>query len=310
MFPLCVTGVSRGTGAVLHSLIHAFSRDPAAMLVSIPSMPLPPLQRRILQDALSGACGPGLAMYGILLAGSNVVGLVEPKGAPMHPHDVLLVSNFVTSNESFRQAESFSPICLPHFNSAAYLHAYISYIADGVCLVLLASQPDAFYRLANSKTKIEATLHSMAVLEEIQKQLANPAKGYLGIEQLPTAAGGGQAGSTCLWHFVYRSPAKRQLVMAGFASPMVQPRLRKAAIRSYSALGAQMHDMKGGAVHRSFYSLTGGMGTLVTLHPDCELYAVFDPLAEKAHVVQVAKALVSWVKQRYTELFIPLVEKK
>lgn len=39
--------------------------------------------------------------------------------------------------------------------------------------------------------------------------------------------------------------------------------------------------------HRSFYSLTGGMGTLVTLHPDCELYAVFDPLAEKAHVVQV-----------------------
>lgn len=41
-------------------------------------------------------------MYGILLAGSNVVGLVEPKGAPMHPHDVLLVSNFVTSNESFR----------------------------------------------------------------------------------------------------------------------------------------------------------------------------------------------------------------
>mmetsp|Transcript_25719 Transcript_25719/g.66213 ORF Transcript_25719/g.66213 Transcript_25719/m.66213 type:complete len:473 (+) Transcript_25719:183-1601(+) len=91
-----------GTGAVLHSLIHAFSRDPAAMLVSIPSMPLPPLQRRILQDALSGACGPGLAMYGILLAGSNVVGLVEPKGAPMHPHDVLLVSNFVTSNESFR----------------------------------------------------------------------------------------------------------------------------------------------------------------------------------------------------------------
>mmetsp|Transcript_25721 Transcript_25721/g.66238 ORF Transcript_25721/g.66238 Transcript_25721/m.66238 type:complete len:85 (+) Transcript_25721:2114-2368(+) len=62
--------------------------------------------------------------------------------------------------------------------------------------------------------------------------------------------------------------------------------------------------------HRSFYSLTGGMGTLVTLHPDCELYAVFDPLAEKAHVVQVAKALVSWVKQRYTELFIPLVEKK
>jgi hypothetical protein len=42
--------------------------------------------------------------------------------------DLLLLSNFVRASPSFRLSESFSPVCLPHYNPAAFLHTYIAYL--------------------------------------------------------------------------------------------------------------------------------------------------------------------------------------
>ena len=68
------------------------------------------------------------AVFGVLLAGSLVVALAQSRANSLHPLDLLLLTNFVTANGSFRQSESFSPVCLPRFNSSGFLHAYINYI--------------------------------------------------------------------------------------------------------------------------------------------------------------------------------------
>ena len=71
------------------------------------------------------ACG---ALYGMLLTDAAVVALSQTKTHPMHPHDMLLVANFVRASDGFRQAQSFMPVCLPRFNNGAFLHALVTYL--------------------------------------------------------------------------------------------------------------------------------------------------------------------------------------
>ena len=68
------------------------------------------------------------ALYGVLLAGSQVAALTQPKSRPMHPHDLLALATFVRGSPSFLAAETFSPVCLPHFQASAFLHAYVHYV--------------------------------------------------------------------------------------------------------------------------------------------------------------------------------------
>lgn len=70
-------------------------------------------------------------MYGVLLAGERVVALAQPRAHALHAHDLLLLASFVLGSGSFRAAaESFSPICLPHLNPAAFLHAYVRFLDE------------------------------------------------------------------------------------------------------------------------------------------------------------------------------------
>ena len=79
----------------------------------------------------------------MLLTDAAVVALSQPKAHPLHPHDMLLVANFVRASEGFRQAQSFTPICLPRFNKGAFLHALVTYlhqVRPGTwCLVTLSA---------------------------------------------------------------------------------------------------------------------------------------------------------------------------
>lgn len=64
----------------------------------------------------------------MLLTQTAMVAVAQSRAHVLHPHDLLLLANLVRSNESFRQAETFTPVCLPHFNATAFLHAYVQYL--------------------------------------------------------------------------------------------------------------------------------------------------------------------------------------
>jgi hypothetical protein len=54
-------------------------------------------------------------LYGVLLCGSRLVTLIQPREArlQLRASDLLLMSNFITTQASFRRAESWTPLCLP-----------------------------------------------------------------------------------------------------------------------------------------------------------------------------------------------------
>ena len=74
-----------------------------------------------------------------MLVGDLVCAVAQTRSHALDPGDLLVLSNFITSSESFLQApESFTPVCLPTFNPAAFLHAYVQYV-DKVGISLLAA---------------------------------------------------------------------------------------------------------------------------------------------------------------------------
>lgn len=97
-------------------------------------------------------------MFGVLLTQTAIVAVAQTRAHVMHPHDLLLLANLVRSNESFRQAETFTPVCLPHFNSTAFLHAYVQYLH----VVRSPSSASQHFCLPNSNPHmLAASLHAL-----------------------------------------------------------------------------------------------------------------------------------------------------
>ena len=98
--------------------------------------------------------------------------LAQSRANPLHPLDLLLLTNFVTANGSFRQSESFSPVCLPRFNSSGFLHAYINYISQvkhSVSLQAPGSATSPFPKYACVHSQGQMGIGTLALLHEPSK---------------------------------------------------------------------------------------------------------------------------------------------
>ncbi|XP_050212113.1 vacuolar fusion protein MON1 homolog isoform X2 [Mercurialis annua] len=268
-----MTPLLGGTDVVFSSLIHSFSWNPAIFLHAYTCLPLAYATRQAAGAILQDVADSGV-LFAILMCKHKVVNLVGAQKASLHPDDMLLLSNFIMSSESFRTSESFSPICLPRYNPMAFLYAYVHYLDADTYLMLLTTSSDAFYHLKDCRIRIEMVLLKSNVLSEIQRSMLDggmrvedlpgdplphtgtPAS-HLGQHKLPTDAPeafresyvgiGGPAG---LWHFMYRSIYLDQYVSSEFSSPINSPQQQKRLYRAYQKLYTSMHD-KGNGPHKT-----------------------------------------------------------
>ena len=56
-----------------------------------------------------------------------------------------------------------------------------------------------------------------AIVSTVENQ---EGQGLLSIASLPSQCGGGHAGATPLLHFLYKSPARAQVIMPAFTAPL------------------------------------------------------------------------------------------
>ncbi|KAG5515487.1 hypothetical protein RHGRI_036515 [Rhododendron griersonianum] len=350
-----MTPLLGGTDVVFSSLIHSFSWNPAAFLHAYTCLPLAYATRQaagaILQDVADSGVLFAILMCKHKVCVYKVVSLVGAQKASLHPDDMLLLSNFVTSSESFRQvqllpyftisncsknlvllaacrtSESFSPICLPRYNPMAFLYAYVHYLDVDTYLMLLTTSSDAFYHLKDCRIRIEMVLLKSNVLTEVQKSMVD---GGMRVEDLPVdpsprsgfssphlsqstlaidspdryrEAFVGIGGPAGLWHFIYRSIFLDQYVSSEFASPIYSLRQQKRLYRAYEKLYASMHD-KGVGPHKTQFRRDENYVLLCWVTQDFELYAAFDPLADKALAIKTCNRVCQWVKDVENEIFL------
>nr|XP_043610430.1 vacuolar fusion protein MON1 homolog [Erigeron canadensis] len=320
-----MTPLLGGTDAVFSSLIRSFSRNPATFLHAYTCLPLAYSTRQAAGAILQDVADSGV-LFAILMCKDKVVSLVGLQKASLHPDDMLLLANFVMSSESFRTSESFSPICLPRYNPMAFLYAYVHYLDVDTYLTLLTTSSQAFFHLKECRIRIETVLSKSNVLHDVQRSLS---AGGLHIDDLPvdpsarsrslfhsnqqrldhdprdnlheTRVGiGGPAG---LWHFIYRSIYLDQYVSSEFASPVGAPSQQKRLYRAYQRLYASMHD-KGLGPHKTQFRRDENYVLLCWVTPDFELFAAFDPLADKAVAIRICNRVCQWVKDVENEIFL------
>ncbi|KAB1221664.1 hypothetical protein CJ030_MR2G024027 [Morella rubra] len=337
-----MTPLLGGTDVVFSSLIHSFSWDPATFLHAYTCLPLAYATRQAAGAILQDVADSGV-LFAILMCKHKVVSLVGAQKASLHPDDMLLLANFVMSSESFRQAtltmlslmscfddnftstsESFSPICLPRYNPMAFLYAYVHYFDVDTYLMLLTTSSDAFYHLKDCRIRIEMVLLKSNVLSEVQRSMLD---GGMHVEDLPMDPSprsgylsphlgqprdsperfresyvgiGGPAG---LWHFIYRSIFLDQYVSSELSPPINGPRQQKRLYRAYQKLYASMHD-RGIGPHKTQFRRDENYVLLCWVTPDFELYAAFDPLADKALAIKTCNRVSQWVKDVENEIFL------
>ncbi|KAF2567600.1 hypothetical protein F2Q68_00024997 [Brassica cretica] len=118
-----------GTDAVFSSLVHSFSWNPATFLHAYTCLPLPYALRQATGTILQDVCASRV-LFALLMCRHKVISLAGAQKASLHPDDLLLLSNFVMSSESFRQVlnnlsrqsayqdTTLMPFCMPMCTSS------------------------------------------------------------------------------------------------------------------------------------------------------------------------------------------------
>ncbi|RAL40195.1 hypothetical protein DM860_008335 [Cuscuta australis] len=321
-----MTPLLGGTDVVFSSLIHSFSWNPGTFLHAYTCLPLAYETRQVAGAILQDVADSGV-LFAILMCKHKVISIVGAQKASLHADDMLLLSNFVMSSESFRTSESFSPICLPRYNPMAFLYAYVHYLDVNTYLMLLTTNSDDFFHLKDCRISIEQVLLKSNVLCEVQRSTVD---GGMHAEDLPFDNGpcsgsvsprvgeprhaaepqenirdafSGTGGPAGLWHFMYRSIFLDQYVSSEFSSPINTAKQQKRLYRAYQKLYFSMHDKEIGP-HRTQFRRDENYVLLCWVTPDFELYAAFDPLADKALAIKICNRVCQWVKDVENEIFL------
>ncbi|XP_061745048.1 vacuolar fusion protein MON1 homolog B isoform X2 [Nerophis ophidion] len=164
-----------GSEKILDGLLNLVDSDPSFLLAAVHCLPLASSLRDSLSQILQKAITPNL-VFSILIAKNQLLTIVQEKtvieDARLEPADVHLLLNLIGASSAFQAGEIWTPICLPLFNPDCYFYAYISYLDPPectVCLLLLSTDKEAFYAVAECKRKIEEAMVAQNSLSLIAK---------------------------------------------------------------------------------------------------------------------------------------------
>ncbi|OQS06330.1 hypothetical protein THRCLA_01631 [Thraustotheca clavata] len=127
-----------GTEGLLASLTKEWISTLWAQIdgIGVRHWPMTELARNHLNQSLD--C-PGL-LYGLILRDDHIMAYRQGhKHHPLPIDDIHVLSHVVRHMPSFRSSESWTPICLPSFNSTGFLYAYIVYTALDICTILVST---------------------------------------------------------------------------------------------------------------------------------------------------------------------------
>ncbi|XP_047171721.1 vacuolar fusion protein MON1 homolog isoform X2 [Vigna umbellata] len=268
-----MTPLLGGTDLVFSSLVHSFSWNPATFLHAYTCLPLAYATRQAASAILQDVIDSGV-LFAILMCRHKVISLVGAQKASLHPDDMLLLTNFVMSSESFRI--SIETVLV---KSNVLSEAQRSLVDGGMRVEDLPPLPySGSSRLGQHRLPSDSP-----------ERLREPDCGI-----------GGAAG---LWHFIYRSIFLDQYISSEFSSPINTPKQQKRLYRAYQKLFASMHD-KGLGPHKTQFRRDENYVLLCWVTQDFELYAAFDPLADKALAIKTCNRVCQWVKDVENEIFL------
>eukprot|EP00455_Lapot_gusevi_P035921 TRINITY_DN3983_c0_g1_i2.p1 TRINITY_DN3983_c0_g1~~TRINITY_DN3983_c0_g1_i2.p1 ORF type:complete len:239 (-),score=31.20 TRINITY_DN3983_c0_g1_i2:49-765(-) len=232
-------------------------------------------------------------MYAVLMAGTRLVNLVRPKDGAIYPSDLLVLINFVNSSSTFRDSETWTPICLPKFNDQGFLYAYVCYLDEITCLILITTDSNDFHNLSLYKDYIHWELATGGELAAIRSAYDDH---FVNLKDLDICV-------PELRHFLYKSEVSSQFILSSCPAPYSNYHAQKALFRRYQHAHAKINQAR--RRHTIYYEVGSEDSLLAWVRPgEFEMYAAFTPLTHKQQAITAANRVLRWIKREENHLFI------
>ena len=123
----------------MDNLVNYMDNDYSVLLCAVKCLPMPSSDRDAVTQTIHQQCskikvyahssylkngiinnsiGFQNLLFALLVGKNQLISLIRVnKKHLLHPSDVHLIINLVTSSETFKTAEGWTPICLPHYDS-------------------------------------------------------------------------------------------------------------------------------------------------------------------------------------------------
>lgn len=289
-----------GSEKILDGLLDLVDTDPSFLLSAVRCLPLASSLRDSLSQTLQKAITPNL-VFSILIAKSQLLAIVQEKAviedARLEPADLHLLLNLIGASSAFQAGEIWTPICLPLFNPDGYFYAYISYLDPPqctVCLLLLSTDKEAFYSVAECKRKIEDGVRAQNALRAVEEARAYSVT---------------QVGVPDLRHFMYKpfDVPENHKQLTQFTSPeMEAPYSTEEERERLFDLYRYLHSCIHSATRplKLIYHVAEKETLLAWVTSKFELYTCFSPLVTKASAINAITKLLRWIKKEEERLFI------
>ncbi|XP_015591269.1 protein SAND [Cephus cinctus] len=282
-----------GSERLIDHLLNFMDREPAFFLGAVKCLPLLPSMRDSITQTIVQTCGKiKNLVFAILLANNQLVTLVRMKKYFIHPADLHLIQNLVDSSESFKSAESWTPICLPKFDSNGFMHGHVSYLAEDcqACLLLLTVDRDVFFTLSDAKQKIVEKLRRTNCLEAINESMNK------------TSVTTGEIGLPEMRHVLYKCRSTAQFWSPGFQSPYTTDEEVERLLGLYQCLHHRLHAPS--RPLKLIFQQLDKETMLAWVTSGFELYVTFEPLVTKPDAINSVSKLLKWIKKEEERLFI------
>ncbi|KYQ89427.1 DUF254 family protein [Tieghemostelium lacteum] len=283
-----------GTDKFIDSIIHTVDSDLSILLNSVQCLKLNSNLRNSLTNILSNHKSDQI-LFSILLSGNKLISLVKQKKSfQLKPQDVHVLMNSVSSTSSFKESESWIPICLPNFNDASYLHLYICYIYPDrdICILLFSAQADAFYQLSETKKAILKDIEETEGLADELKKAVQNHDYSINQTEVPH-----------LLHFIYKCRPTQFSTYPIYSPPYSSKPEKKRLFRLYQHIVNRVNSSPQ-KFHKYFYHTSQHETVIVAIVGHHELYATFSPLEKKSTVFESFTLLLQWIKDNEQNLFL------
>jgi len=280
-----------GSERLIDHLSTSMDTDPSFFLSAVRCLPLAPSVRDVVSESIIKYCSKKKnVVFSVVMARNQLITLVRMKNYFIHPADLHLLFNLVNATENFRNSETWTPICLPKFESSGFLHAHVSYISNDICLVLISVDRNSFFELSEARLKIKERLERHNTIQCIDNGLENAEYDCQSLD-LPE-----------IRYFVYKSRTSAQYTSP---SPGLCYRTPDQLLRLHSIfLSIQNRFLVASRPVKLSYFATSNEIILGWITNSFELFAVLPPTSTKMTVLTAVNKLLRWVKKEEEKLFI------
>lgn len=280
-----------GSERITDNLLDLMSHDPSFLMGAVRCLPLSASIRDVVSTSLQQAKAKNL-VFSILLSKNQLVTLVRKKDQFLHPIDLHLLFNLISSSTSFREGEAWTPICLPKFNSSGFFHAHISYLEQktDLCLLLISTDREDFFTVSDCKQRFLERMKKRGAYNPLQEALQSPfySASLVGIPELR--------------HFIYKSKSSGLFTCPEIEAPYVTEEEKERLLGLYQYLHSRAHSSSHPL--KNIYYTGPSENLLAWVTNAFELYMCYSPLGTKASAVSGISKLMKWIRKEEDRLFI------